>query len=382
MSIRLLPRHRALPLLAAGAASCFPAHASAAVIPFGTNLSDISANSDPSTTCDTGAYWYMLGDIPFPLTLGITQQGSCQFTSGGINGTTPFGLAAPVTGTATAARVKVGANTGRMRINVARSVWETADGADGPAWSEPYLQAYGPTFTPAANSVTTVPLNLPLRSQPITTAKNPAVDFLSLEMLSGDVPVPTAPSPGAPFYASFPGPTAVDFPAPSDVRLPNFGQTGVTVAMNADVTTPTPAPTPTPTPNPAGATSTPRPSVTPTPSLGANTATASTEPRVSLVTKTIRLTAGRAPIDLRCDNGDCTGQLTLLHRTARGLNAPTESLGTADVSAKVGTTTRVRVTLNARGKQLLVTKRVVQVRASIVLDGASAPTVLGFRLLR
>ncbi len=224
-----------------GGALVAPA-ADAATVTIGATLDLITApNSSPTKTCADGTWWYaeqgiFLGNIVPP-----GDRGSCQFTASGFYNGAVFGLSTPVTGTAKVARIKVGAITGPMRINVVRTLFQQSGVVASPNSTTPYLQQYGPIFTPTANAVTEVPLNLPLRSQatpdPSDTGTVAGTDWLAIEVLSPNVPVPLVPYPNGTFFAAFPGPTAVNFPRPARTRSPNYGQLGYVVAMNADIDT-------------------------------------------------------------------------------------------------------------------------------------------------
>ncbi len=372
MLLRSLHHWRLIPMIAAGSL-LLPASAGAATIQFGTNLDVVTANDHPSTTCAGGTWWYITGNI-----LPSTSTGSCQFTASGFAGGTTFGLAAPANGTATAARIKVGATTGPMRINVVRTLFQQTGNAASPLPSTPFLQAYGPTFTPAANAITTVPLNLPMQAQPTPAVSDTTTvagtDWLALEILSPSVPVPLVPSAGAVFFAAFPGPTASNVPAPSATPLPNYGQIGYVLAMNADLTTSSaPAPTPTPSVNPS-----PAPGGAQPPAAGA---------KVGLARQVAAVAGGRAALELLCEVQDCTGLVTLNRTTGGGKKAAapaasTTSLGKARFSGKAGQKVKVRVKLNSRGKALLKRSRKAKVQATVALDGGAQPTTLSVTLRR
>ncbi len=362
-SRRLTRRLCALSALALGLAHG-AAGASAATIPFGTSL-DAPLVTAVDTSCAAGTWWYgpPLGNILSP-----ASTGSCQFTALGFAGGTTYGLVAPASGTATAARIKVGAVTGPMRINVVRTLFQQTGNAASPLPSPPFLQAYGPTFTPEANAVTTIPLNLPMQAQATPgindTGTVAGTDWLALEVLSSTVPVPVVASPGAVFFAAFPGPTASNVPAPSPNALPNYGQIGLVLAMNADLTTADPAP---------------KPSTTPTPAAPAPVA--ATAPTVAFGAKSAKVAGGRAGLNLVCQVADCSGVVTL-QRTSGVKKPVTTKFGSARFSVKAGQTGKVRVKLSAKGKALLKTKRKASVQAAIALDGGATPTVLPVTLRR
>lgn len=347
----------ALSSVALLAATASPA--AAATVTFGADLGQVPANNTPGTACKDGTWWNALL-LGLPLLGNIVPaeaQGSCQFSSGGINASGFFGLAAPATGTVTAARVKVGNITGPMRINVIRTLFQQTGNAANPNVTTPFMQAYGPTFTPQANAITTVPLNLPVRAQATPdvndTGSVAGTDWLALEVLSPDVPVPLALSSGAAafFFAAFPGPTAGNVPAPSPNALPNFGALGLQVTMSADLTT--------------------------SEKLGPGGSAGGAS--IGLGRRTAAVAGGRALLDLVCQ-GDCAGRVTLTPTGARA--AKTTTYGRATFSGKAGKGFRVRVKLNAKGRALLRRKRTAKVRAVIALNGVATATKLSVTLKR
>jgi hypothetical protein len=339
--------------------------AHAATTTFGATLEAVTPNSDPAKTCSAGAWWYAeQGVLLNPVPSG--DRGSCQFTASGFFNGQVFGLAAPASGTVTAARIKVGSITGPMRINVVRTLFQQTGNVGSPLPSTPFLQRYGPTFTPQANAVTTVPLDLKVGAQatpdPTDTSTVAGTDWLAIEVLAPDVPVPLVPYPNGTFFAAFPGPTAAGVPAPSPNPLPNYGQLNYVVAMNADLVT--------------GGGTTPGPTTggkpTPAPTGGA---------KVGLRATTAQVAGGRALLDLVCRAADCAGTVTL--RPAAGAAAKSATTyGSARFSLKAGARAKVRVTLNRRGKRLLARKRRAKVRAVVTLAGAPGPVSLGVTLRR
>ena len=151
-------------------------------------------------------------------------------------------LVPPAAGTVTAVRVKVGPVTGKMRVNVIRFLFrQTGDNAH-PFTAGPFLEAYGPEFTPAPNAITTVAVNLPMQvdSTPAPTDLSTiqVIDALALEVETPTTPIPLYSAPGVLSYFSYPGPTAAGVPAPSPNGIASL-TSGYGVLMNADLTTPT-----------------------------------------------------------------------------------------------------------------------------------------------
>src|SRR5262249_2951414 len=109
----------------------------------------------------------------------------------------------------------------------------------------PFLEAYGPEFTPAPNSITTVPVNLPMTVDPTPNPNDlstiEATDALALEVETPTTPIPLYSAPGALSYYSYPGPTAANVPAPSPNGIA-AATSGYGVLMNADLSTGDPAP--------------------------------------------------------------------------------------------------------------------------------------------
>jgi hypothetical protein len=101
------------------------------------------------------------------------------------------GEQAGVPGTAVAANIRVGPVTGPMRFVKLRILYQDNDiGFDRACCS---AEQYGAVFTPAANSVTTVPLNFQMIRDPApTTNTNPlaGADLIGLEVLAPNVPIP------------------------------------------------------------------------------------------------------------------------------------------------------------------------------------------------
>jgi hypothetical protein len=332
--------------------------ARAATTTFGANLDAVTPNSDPAKTCANGAWWYAeQGVLLNPVPSG--DRGSCQFTASGFFNGQVFGLAVPASGTVTAARIKIGAITGPMRINVVRTLFQQTGNVGSPLPSTPFLERYGPTFTPQANAVTTVPLDLKVGAQatpdPTDTSTVAGTDWLAIEVLSPDVPVPLVPYPNGTFFAAFPGPTAANVPAPSPNPLPNYGQLNYVVAMNADLTTG------------GGA--------TPPPTTGGATA------KVGLGAATAKVSKGRALLDLACQAAACAGTVTLRPPAGGAARVPT-TYGSARFSLTAGTRAKVRVTLNPTGRRLLARKRQARVRAIVKLNGSTRATALAVTLRR
>lgn len=350
-------RFRSLTAAAAAAlalAALAPA-APAATTTFGVNLDGVTPNSDPAKACANGAWWYAeQGVLLNPVPAG--DRGSCQFTASGFVNGQVFGLAVPASGTITAARIKIGSITGPMRINVVRTLFQQTGNTGSPASSTPFLQQYGPTFTPQPNAVTTVPLDLKVGAQatpdPTDTSTVAGTDWLAIEVLSPTTPVPLVAYPNGTFFAAFPGPTAASVPAPSPNPLPNYGQLGYVVAMNADLTTADGA----------------------APSAGTPAGQA---PSLTLGGRSAKVARGRALVPLTCAGAACAGTVTL-RPAAKGAAA----YGRARFSLKAGQRGTASVRLSRAGRALLATRRTAKVRAVIALTGSKAPATVSLTLKR
>lgn len=357
--MRTSVRHLATLAVLAGAVAA-PTGAGAATTTFGVDLSLVAANSDPAKTCAGGAFWYAEQGV---LLNPVAGSGSCQFTSSGIYNGQAFGLYVPASGTVTQARIKIGNTTGPMRINLVRTLFQQTGNVGSPSITTPFLQEYGPTFTPQANAITTVPLNLKVRSQatpdPTDTATIAGTDWLAIELLSPDTPVPMSQYGGGTFFAAFPGPTAAKFPAPSPNPLPNYGQIGYVVNMNADLETGSKS-------GDGG---------------GGGDKTGSA-PSVALNAGSARVAKGLASLALRCSNADCSGTVTLRPATGKASRAAVTTYGSAKFSSKAGKRFTVKVRLNTKGKKLLARKRTAKVRAVVALKGAAAAKTLSVTLKR
>ncbi len=345
------PARTCAALVAVTVSLALPAGASA--ITFGADIAALPANDAPNTTC---------AQAPPGLFLPVGSP-SCMWSFIGSGTTT---LTAPARGVVTAVRVKVGATTGPMRVNVIRFLFRQTGDAAHPFSAGPFLETYGPRFTPAANAVTTVPVNLPMKVDPTPaltdTATIQVIDALALEVQASNIPIPYFAAPGALTYPVYPGPTAQNLPAPSPNGLPSFGTIGYGVLMSADLTPDPGAPAPGPGTTPTLPAPAPRPTVR-LPATG-----------------TVRNGATRLPVV--CQVADCSGLISLL-RGAGAAAAKATTLGSAKFSAKAGTTKRVTVKLNRAGKRLLAKSRRVKVTARVTFTaGGGAPVSVPLTLRR
>ena len=101
------------------------------------------------------------------------------------------GAQVPSTGIVVSANIKVGPVTGPMRFVRARVLFQRALPQDITSCCS--VMEVGPTFTPAANSITTVPLNFAMTHEPIPAtldARPAAQDLVAIEVLAPNVPIP------------------------------------------------------------------------------------------------------------------------------------------------------------------------------------------------
>ena len=324
-----------------------PAPARAAVVAFGPDLGPLTANGNALASCASGT--------PTPIPSGV--GGSCMWSFIGI-GTGAPSLAPPASGTVTAVRVKVGPVTGRMRVNVIRFLFRQTGDTAHPFSAGPFLEAYGPEFTPQPNSITTVPVNLPVTEDAtpdindLTTIQS--IDALALEVETPTTPIPLYSAPGVLSYFSYPGPTAAGVPAPSPNAIAG-ATSGYGVLMNADLDTGSGATTPPPVPPATGG--------------GGGPAQPAPQADATLGHTTANVRHNALSLPIQCLVVDCSGTVSLIP-TAKGARAAASvTYGSAHFSAKAGTTRSVKIKLNARGRALLRHRKQITVSARISLKG-------------
>jgi hypothetical protein len=200
-----------IPLLVALAA----APAGAGAVTFGA---DLSRQPDNTATCITIQFFPIYGP-------------NCSVVSN--NPTTGENSFPPVgEGIVSRVRVRVGPATGRMQVAVEEALRKDNPGDPGhPTYACCKLVALSQVFTPAPNSVTTVPVNFPVRQD---LAPDPATGFyvddhLSLSVLDEGVPIPAASDPGAGVGIWFPA-----WQSPGEERAGIYGTAGLTVLFNAE----------------------------------------------------------------------------------------------------------------------------------------------------
>lgn len=184
---------------------------------FGTNL---NRPADNTTACNS-TFWTF--GFPNPHT-------SCSFNSSDV--TTGENAFPPVgEGVVTAVRVKVGPTTGPMQIVVEQALRQDNPGDPGhPIYA--CCQAINATqvFTPAANAITQIPANLPVRQD---LAPDPSTGIytdqhLSLSVLAANVPIPASIDPNASYGGHFPAWRV------GEERADVYGGQGAVILFNAD----------------------------------------------------------------------------------------------------------------------------------------------------
>ena len=128
-----------------------------------------------------------------PFSSSPLSAASCTWTS--VTEASPFGgQLVGATGTISQISVKVGAVTGPMKVVVMRDELQLSGWTgEGPPPSICCTDvAESQVFTPAANSVTTLPVSLPVEVESNPQTHTLALDFLGLSVLEDGVPVPAA----------------------------------------------------------------------------------------------------------------------------------------------------------------------------------------------
>ncbi len=341
--------------------------ASAGAVTFGADLNN-APNS--TTTCGEGVFPYYSAPVGSP---------SCMYFSG-VAGPSPY---APAGGTVKAVHVRVGPVTGPMQVVIMRSLYQNKAGDPGhPYFACCFIERYGPTFTPQANTVTTVPTNLPMTEEPTPAPEdfttNAAADFLALSVLAPNVPIPAFLDPHSGYSGFYPAPSEVTFPAPSSTPL--FASTdgvGAQILMSADLETGGGG-------GGGGGGGAPAAGGGGAPAGGGPLPV----PVIGLPKLTIPVKNNTVTVPLVCRIVDCTGTLTLqnaslagLARVAKAKKKKTKaprivSYGSARFSIKVGTTGKVKITLNSSGRKLLKGHRSTKVWANVRFSAAAAKSTL------
>jgi hypothetical protein len=264
-------------------------------------------------------------------------------------------LEPPGTGTVTQVRVEAGPHTGPMQVVVMRALYRNTTTPGKPEDACCFPVARSQVFTPRANAITTVTVNLPVRedatpqADDITTIAD--FDTLGLAVLAPNVPVPLYYTGDSSQPADFIWSTST----PSTVT-PGIGYDtgGFFVALGAEFT-----------PGGGGGTGGP---------IG--------------FPGTVPIRRGNAQLPLRClANAQCAGQLRLQNGAAmtardtiataagRAFAARIATYGSASFTISKGKRKTIAVHLNSAGRRLLAGHRRVKVWANVRLKRGSIRTL-------
>jgi hypothetical protein len=363
--------------------------ASAGAVTFGADLNQ-PANA-PAITCAAGVLNQFLGAF-WP----GTGRSSCLWSSVAIGSTQA--LTPPTGGTITTVRVRAGATTGRMQVDVVRFLTHNTATPGHPEVACCFLEKYGPVFTPQANAITTVPTNLPVQEDPFPGPEDlttiAANDQLALAVLEPNVPVPVFATQNGQAdlsvlsYAWYPAPTPPEVPEPGFNPIGGFADlSGFQVLMSADLDTgggggggAGGAPG-------AGA---PRGAGGPPPPAPAAL------PAIGLPTTRIPVAGNTATVPVQCLVVDCTGLLALQSAQQAGLartashakpkkrsKPKTVTYGSARFSVPAGKTAKIKVKLGAAARKLLKRRHSVRVWANVTFTaGGGKPSSVAVTLKR
>jgi hypothetical protein len=270
-----------------------------------------------------------------PDTCSQLNADSCTFFSGSPGP----GYYTPANGTVSRVRVKVGATTGPMQIVVMRSLYQNRPGEPGrPYFYCCFVERYGPTFTPGANTITQVPTSLPMVADPTPAADDfqsiARGDFLALSVLAPNVPFPATNDSGSFFSIFAPALTPSTAPAPSQNAIAYSGTgSGFHMLLQGDLD--------------VGSTS------------GGNPVPGTTAPLT--ISDTGRLVGTTASVPLECvGTTACTGNLKLTNgkvaKAAKKKKSKKKKVtvyGSKRYKIPAGKTKRVKVKLNRAGRRKL-----------------------------
>ena len=332
-------------------ALCAPVAAGAAT--FGADLSR-PADSTLDCTIAPSSTLYVVPSGADTCTWWTTgSEGGADTSEGHV---VPYGG-----GTITAARVKVGPTTGPMQFVVMRSLRHPGS-LDYPACCFPV--GASAVFTPAANGITEVPMNVATRhdTDPASGINN--YDHIAISVLEPGVPVPAdftgfsfdAPTGGA-FYPHY---------EPGTERTTGLsGVVGYQTLINADIDQSSPG-----TGTPTGPTDVDPPGVDPL-------------PPVALGGGVAPVRGSRAAVPVACRSAEeCAGRIRLqrgaaVRVAASGLvresrRAAGRTYGRSGFSIPAGEATQVRVKLNKAGRRLLERRKSAKVYANLTLDSGES----------
>lgn len=343
--------------------------ASAGAVTFGADLNQ--PVNLPVITCGAGVPNQFLG-IFWP----ETGRSSCLWSSVAIGSTQA--LTPPSGGTITTVRVRAGATTGRMQVDVVRFLTHNTATPGHPEVACCFLEKYGPVFTPQANAITTVPTNLPVQEDafpgPGDLTTIAANDQLALAVLEPNVPVPVFATQNGQAdlnvlsYAWYPAPTPPEVPEPGFNPIGGYADlSGFQVLMNADLDTGGGGG--------GGAGGAPAGGA---PGGGGAPPTPLALPAIGLPAKTIPVRGNTATVPVQCLVVDCTGLLTLQNAQQAGLarvashakpkqhsKPKAVTYGSARFSVPAGKTAKIKVKLGAGARKLLKRRHSLKVWANV-----------------
>ena len=362
------------------------APAGAGAVTFGADLNQ-PANA-PAITCGAGVFNQTL----FAFVPG-TGRSSCLWSSVAIGSTQA--LTPPTSGTLTTVRVRAGATTGPMQVDVVRFLTRNTTTPGKPELACCFLEKYGPVFTPQANAITTVATDLPVQEDPFPgpedTTTIAANDQLALAVLEPNVPVPVFATQGGNAdlnvlsYAWYPAPTLPQVPEPSFNPIGGLADlTGFQVLMNADLDTAGGAG------GGGGGGGAPGPGAP----AGGAVPTAPALPTVGLPITRIPVRGGTASVPIQCLVVNCTGLLALQSappagaamaashaKPKKGHKPKAVTYGAARFSVPAGKTAKIKVKLGAAGRKLLKGRHSAKVWANITFSaGGGRPTSVAITL--
>lgn len=261
-----------------------------------------------------------------------------------INPTTGESPFPPVgVGVITQVRVRVGPVTGPMQVVVEEALRKDNPGDPGhPTYACCKAINASAVFTPAANAITAVNVNLPVRQD---IAPNPNTGFyvddhLSLSVLDPNVPIPASTDPNASYGLWFPAWQV------GEERAGVYGGAGATILFNAEW----------------------------------NAAPGADEAPIEFLRRNVVVRNGNALLPLICNLGvPCVGNVRLQNQAARLLRLsrvekknPLATYAKKKFKIKAGKKKTVKVPLRSRGKRLIRGRTSVKVWANFKLKDVVA----------
>jgi hypothetical protein len=342
-------------------------------VTFGPDLSQLDVNNTNDCTVDPLIQWP--GN-------SYTGAPSCTWTS--TDPTTPNGGQLPPTGNGTISQVmvKVGAVTGPMQVVIMQAEFQEVD--------LPYIHyqvscctdvGQSAPFTPAANAITTEPVNLPVQVGNSDGYPGQYVaDFVGLSVLEDGVPVPAADETTLSPLNNQPA-LELEQPAMQDNGQPQLadGGIGFLVAMDGvwvPDSTPAPNPGPGPNPNPG-----PNPAPGPTAPPAANPTLPSTTPLFSFPAgaKLARVAGNSALVQIACGAGGpaCDGTVRIQSARPHGRGAHlarvakvvTYAAGSFALTA--GNRQAIKAKLSRAGRMLAARHKTLRVWINVTLSSGT-----------